>query len=248
MQFGKKFNDRIKTALSISRILVFQEPNEQRIERCKSLQLKENPDVINPTTIEHHIRRLKYICRMNNIDERRFATLTKRHFFGQTKKINLFFIGQPSTGKTMIMESLIQMHYNYERLTGLTAGSSFNFCSLVHANACFMDECKLTENQFKQWKLLAAGQPMATDVKYKNRTAVTNCRLYTASNYPIELYVNVPDAKQAIETRTYTFRFDHPTDEYTNISAYSWEEFWKRYAINDEENLRDNVATFNDTD
>lgn len=98
------------------------------------------------------------------------------------KKNNLFFHGPPSTSKTMVMESLVNMHYNFERLTGLPPGSSFNFASLLHTNTCFMDECKLTENQFEQWKLLAAGQPMCTDNKCKNRHNITNCVLYTASN------------------------------------------------------------------
>lgn len=247
IQFTKKFGERIKTAVSISRILVFQETSEQRIERCKQLQLKDNPNIENPEIIDWQIHKLRTILSMNGIEDRRFATLTKRHFYGQTKKKNnLFFIGQPSTGKTMIMESLVQMHYNFERLTGLTPGSSFNFCSLVHSNACFMDECKLTENQFEQWKLLAAGQPMATDIKYKNRTAVENCRLYTASNYPIELYVAVPEAYQAIKTRTYTFRFDYPLEEYTPFSAFTWEKYWEQFAIDDGKELSEDYTTRED--
>lgn len=88
-----------------------------------------------------------------------------------------------------------------------------------------MDECKLTENQFEQWKLLASGQPMATDVKYKNRAAVQNCRLYTASNYNIDMYVNMPEASEAIRTRTHEFRFNHKLDESDNffMTAYAWE-------------------------
>lgn len=239
MQFTKKFGERIKTAVSISRILVFQETAEQRIQRCKELQIKENPLAANDDFIAKQMRELIIILNMNGHNVKRFATITKRHFFGQTnKKNNLFFVGSPSTGKTMIMESLVQMHYNYERLTGLTPGSSFNFCSLVHSNACFMDECKLTENQFEQWKLLAAGQPMATDIKYKNRSAITNCRLYTASNYNIEMYVQVPDAKEAITTRTYAFQFNYRVHEYLPLTAFTWEEFWNKHALCDTEEMK----------
>lgn len=161
-----------------------------------------------------------------------FAYMTKRHFYGKTrKKNNLFFRGPPSTGKTMIMESLVQMHFNFERLTGLSPSSSFNFQSLLHSNAVFMDECKLTENQFEQWKLLAARTPMATDVKYKSRHSITNCKLYTASNYPIELYVSVPEAKEAIDTRTIEFVFNDKIShsDYFFVTALAWEKFWQKY-------------------
>ncbi|KAL4721501.1 hypothetical protein ACJJTC_013475 [Scirpophaga incertulas] len=45
----------------------------------------------------------------------------------------------------------------------------FNFSSLIYRNACFMDECKLTDNHFEQWKQLAGGQKMNTDIKYEDR-------------------------------------------------------------------------------
>lgn len=220
--------------------MVFQETTQQRFERCKELQLKQNPQINQPHYITEQIKALKRILIMNDISILQFSSITKRHFYGETKKKNnLFFMGPPSTGKTMIMESLVQLHYNYERLTGLTPGSSFNFCSLVHSNACFMDECRLTENQFEQWKLLAAGQPMAIDIKYKNRTAITNCRLYTASNYPVELYVNVPVAREAIESRTFTYRFKYVNVEYITLSAFTWEEFWKETAFDENTSLEE---------
>ncbi|CAG4938847.1 unnamed protein product [Parnassius apollo] len=48
---------------------------------------------------------------------------------------------------------------------GLQPTSAFNFDNLVTRNACFLDECRLTDNQFKQWKLLAGGQTMNTEQK-----------------------------------------------------------------------------------
>lgn len=236
VQFTKKFGERLRTAINISRILVFQEEPDKRIERCKRLQLKQNPEMETREQIESTVLKLEYILIQNQINLQDFATITEHHFYGRTnKKNNLFFIGPPSTGKTMIMESLVQLHYNYERLTGLTPGSSFNFCSLVHTNACFMDECKLTDTQFEQWKLLAAGQPMATDVKYKNRHTIHNCRLYTASNYPIEMYANAPEATEAIQTRTFTFRFLRHQKEYFFCNAFAWLEFWKKHRTTREE-------------
>lgn len=229
-QFIKKFPDRLRTAISISKILVFQESAQQRIERCKQLQLKKIPHLTTYEAINTQVAQLESMLEQNYISKRQFAKYTKKHFYGLTKKKNnLFFRGPPSTGKTMLMESLVRMHFNYERLTGLTPQSSFNFSSLIHSNACFMDECKLTENQFEQWKLLAAGTPMATDVKYKSRHQVTNVRLYTASNYPIELYVSVPEAKEAIDTRTIEFIFNNKIDhtEHFFMTALAWEKFWE---------------------
>lgn len=168
--------------------MVFQEGPELRLERWKRLQIKENPDIGRTAHITRNVNKLEAICFLNEFNLTYFATVTKKHFFGQIKKKNnLCFVGLPSTGKTMVMESLVQMQFNYERLTGLTPGSSFNFSSLVHTNAWFMDKCKLTENQFEQCKLLAVEQPMSTDIKYKSRHTIKDCRLYTASNYPIEL-------------------------------------------------------------
>lgn len=132
----------------------------------------------------------------------------------------------------MIMESLVQLHYNYTRLTGLSPNSSFNFASLVHANACFMDECKLTDNQFEQWKLLAAGLPMSTDVKYKNRHDIENCVLYTASNYQIGDYLTTMEFRDAITERTIQYDFMKKTD-WIHMNAFVWEEFWKKYNYNE---------------
>lgn len=138
---------------------------------------------------------------------------------GKTVKRNsLFFFGIPSTRKTMIMSSLIECQFNFCRLTGLTPNSSFNFRNLLHSNACFMDECKLTENQFEQWKLLASGMPVSTDVKYKDRCDIKKCILYTCSNYPIEMFCKVPNAKEAINERTITIHFRKQLQEYTTLS------------------------------
>lgn len=149
-------------------------------ELLKSFQVRSSTDKqrkqkhirINPTAnqtenIKNSQEKLKLTLLVNMISNTYFATTTMHHFNRQTKKKKLIFedesvVGPPSTGKPMIMESWVNMHYNFERLTGLTPGSSFNFASLLHTNACFMDECKLTDNQFEQWKSLAAGQCVPT--------------------------------------------------------------------------------------
>lgn len=234
IQFIKNFAERLRTAISISRILVFCESVEKRLERAKQHYLRLNPEANHPIEIENSYDKLRQLIVLNNIYPYGFAMQTKRHFYQQTnKRNNLFFYGPPSTGKTMVMESLVRMHYNFERLTGLTPGSSFNFSSLLHTNACFMDECKLTENQFEQWKLLAAGSPMCTDVKYKNRHNVENCVLYTASNYSIGQYLMIPDVDDAIKTRTIEFRFNHLPVTYFKISPWTWERFWEKELDND---------------
>lgn len=232
VQFGKNFSERLKTAISISRILVFSETIETRLERAKSHYLRFNPNANHPDEVNNSLESLYEILIRNGISIHDFASATRDHFYKRTKKKNnLFFYGPPSCGKTMIMESLVTMHYNFERLTGLTPGSSFNFSSLLHTNACFMDECKLTDNQFEQWKLLAGGQPMCTDVKYKNRHNITDCVLYTASNYLIDTYLQVPEAAHAIETRTITFKFHYGPIEYFKISPWTWEALWEKQTV-----------------
>lgn len=168
--------------------------------------------------------------RQNGINEYNFARDTRRHFYGQTgKKNNLFFYGPPSTGKTMIMKSLVEMHYNYAILTGLQPTSPFNFASLYARNACFMDECKLTDNQYEQWKLLAGRQTMNTDVKYKNQHLIDNCVLYTASNYEIGTYIQAQSTNEAIRERTIKYTFLHK-QMYYELNPFIWEKYWERYA------------------
>lgn len=236
IQFNRNFGERLSTALRIARTLVFQESHEQRLQRAKQYELQQDPLANDPKIIEKGIDNLVKLLENNGINVYKFAKLTRHHFYGLTeKRNNLFFLGPPSSGKTMIMESLVNMHYNFTRLTGLTPTSSFNFASLIHTNACFMDECKLTDNQFEQWKLLAARQPMSTDVKYKTRQDIKNCILYTASNYPICAYVSTTDAKEAVETRTITFYFTGPT-KYFKLNPFIWETFWKIYSNMEESN------------
>ncbi|CAH2088625.1 unnamed protein product [Euphydryas editha] len=66
--------------------------------------------------------------------------------------------------------------------------SPYNFSSAFNRNAIFMDECKLTDNQFEQWKLIAGRQPMNTDMTYKSQHIVKDCIMYTASNQEIGTY------------------------------------------------------------
>lgn len=234
IQFNRNFGERLKTALCIAKTLVFQESAEQRLERAKQYELQQDHLGDDATTITTGLYNLEQLLEENLINKTEFAINTRNHFYGKTKKKNnLFFKGPPSTGKTMIMESLVKMHFNYARLTGLTPNSAFNFASILHTNACFMDECKLTDNQFEQWKLLAARQPMSTDVKYKSRHDITNCILYTASNYPIDTYVTVGEARDAIETRTITYMFTCPTRHF-KINPFIWEEFWTKHGATEE--------------
>lgn len=107
VEFTKKFGERITTAISISRILVFSERPEQRIERCKSLPLKTDPECGTQENIMKILHKFETFLFHNGFYIKEFATITQKHFFGLTnKKNNLFFLGPPSSGKTMIMESL----------------------------------------------------------------------------------------------------------------------------------------------
>ncbi|KAI8437472.1 hypothetical protein MSG28_011794 [Choristoneura fumiferana] len=183
------------------------------MERAKKFQLKADPDIMSEEVIDNTLAKLKILLEDNGIDVTNFAITTFKHITNQLgKKNNLYFHGPPSTGKTMIMESLCDVNFNVSRLTGLTPNSQFNFASVYNTNACFMDECKLTDNQFEQWKLLAGGSKMDTDIKYKDRLMVVDCRLYTASNHQLGLYVQTEGAAKAIAERTTQFDFFKPDE------------------------------------
>lgn len=83
-----------------------------------------------------------------------------------------------------------------------------------------MDQCKLTDKQFEQWKLLASGLPMSTGVKYKDRCDVRDVVLYTCSNYPIEMYCNVLMAQEAVKSRTITYELKSQCPWYLKISPH----------------------------
>lgn len=225
---SKRYAEKIRTYLHVARVLVFQESIKQRFERAKQKFEKFNSlEEDNENKLK-----LKEILANNNINEKEFFTNTFLHFINKNfKKNNLFFLGPPSTGKTMIMTSLVECHFNICRLTGLISNSSFNFSGLLHTNACLMDECKLTDNQFEQWKMLACGLPMSTDVKYKERCDITECRLYTCSNYPIEMYCNVPMAKEAVNSRTIKYELHKRCPWYIKISPHVWEQCWQEYGL-----------------
>jgi hypothetical protein len=224
--------DRIRGATYIARILVFQENIRKRFKKAKAKALEECKEADDKTNIETAVRNIEHFLSLNNVNIQYFAETTYKHLTGQLKKKNnLFFVGPPSTGKTMLMDSLVKCNFNYTRLTGLVPGSSFNFSNLLHCNACFMDECKLTDNQFEQWKLLAGRSPMSTDVKYREKHYVKDCTLYTASNYPIDMYCTVPDSKQAIQSRTTEFVFLKTLNERFDVTPFAWEEFWKKYGF-----------------
>lgn len=89
-----------------------------------------------------------------------------------------------------------------------------------------MDEIKVTDNHFEQWKLIAGGQPCSTDVKYQDKCDISDCVMYTASNYDIDLFCSVPHAKEAIEERTHLFEITHPCKEYFFLAPQTWELFW----------------------
>lgn len=229
VQFTKGFDDRLKTAVQIAKTLVFQETIEQRLERAKALALRRDPKANDFDTVYEGVMELESHLTYNDINHYNFARDTRRHFYGLTgKRNNLFFYGPPSTGKTLVMKSLIEMHYNYCILTGLQPTSPFNFSNTYMRNACFMDECKLTDNQFEQWKLLAGRQPMNTDMKYKNQHIVTNCILYTASNYEIGAYIQL-NCTEAIQERTIQYNFVKKTYPY-KLNPFIWEAFWAKYA------------------
>lgn len=221
--FRRFATNNIKIAIQTSKMIVFQEDSLLRLNRAKVFYELTSKD----TDYSFQLTKLQQWITINGINEYEFANVTFRHFRKLTgKKNNLFFKGPPSTGKSMIIESLINCHFNYTRLTGLNESSSFNFSSLVHSNACLMDEIKVTETLFEVWKLLAAGQTFTSDVKYHDKCEISNCVLYTASNYDIELYCKVPSVKEAIDTRTYTFNVFQPWIEYFNVAPHTWEMFW----------------------
>lgn len=229
---SKQYAEKIRTYLHLARVLVFSESIKQRFERAKAKFAKENTELMDETRQDETMQKFKEILLMNGINLKSFFFNTFHHFTRQSNKMNnLFFLGPPSTGKTMIMNSLVECHFNFCRLTGLISNSSFNFSGLLHTNACLMDECKLTDNQFEQWKLLASGLPMSTDVKYKDRCDVRDVVLYTCSNYPIEMYCNVPMAQEAVKSRTLIYELKTRCPWYLKISPHIWEKCWNEHGL-----------------
>lgn len=73
----------------------------------------------------------------------------------------------------MMMEFLMVCHFNFTGLIGLIDNFPFNLSLLTHSNACFMNEIKLTENHFEQWKLIGEF-PCSTDVKDHEKSDAVN--------------------------------------------------------------------------
>lgn len=76
---------------------------------------------------------------------------------------------------------------------------------------------------------------MCTNIKYKNRHDIENCVLYTASNYPINTYLQVYEAEQAITTRTHEFKFHFVPADYFLITLWTWEKLCATYTYENDD-------------
>ncbi|KAI5633483.1 parvovirus non-structural protein NS1 domain-containing protein [Phthorimaea operculella] len=104
---SKQYIERIKNYVHIARILVFQESIKQRFERAKAKYVMDNENDMTDEQMDKCLNTLEDLLTWNKIDHEKFARVTFKHLQRQTgKKNNLFFIGQPSTGKTMLMDDL----------------------------------------------------------------------------------------------------------------------------------------------
>lgn len=148
------------------------------------------------------------ILMLNDINWREFTMNVNLHAKCMTGKKNCFaIIGRPSTGKSAILESIIKCHWNYVRLNSFSRFNTFCWQELIGANAGFMDEIHVDGPQFETWKLIAAGQDVAVDVKYKGKGTVKRTPLYVASNGEIHQYA-IECTDRVTATAARCFRYD----------------------------------------
>ncbi|XP_077283845.1 uncharacterized protein LOC143909638 [Arctopsyche grandis] len=105
--FGFRAADKLRTAITLARVLVFQENTSQRFERAKAYIRRTEPESCEKEEVEKSVHALEKLLRRNHIDIAEFSKDTYEHFHRRTGKKNLYFYGAPNTGKTMIMESLM---------------------------------------------------------------------------------------------------------------------------------------------
>lgn len=97
--FRPRIADKIKTGVSIARILVFQKKDHERLNMAVEYSQRMEPELNTQEAINEQIQCLIHILNLNKIDVYKFSQDTYNHFIGNLeKRNNLFFTGQPSTG------------------------------------------------------------------------------------------------------------------------------------------------------
>lgn len=215
-------------------------------ERCQMAwtHYRDHPDYL---TAEDSAKSIISILMLNNIDWRTFVRNVYLHATSQTGKKNCFcIIGRPSSGKSALLESIIKCHWNYVRLNSFSRYNNFCWAELIGANAGYMDEIHVDGMQFETWKLIAAGQDVSVDVKYKGKGTIRRTPLYVASNGEIHQYaVECIDRVLATETRCYRYDFMHDIPVKTDklINPCAWKLLWDMMSKGREANSGTDIFT-----
>lgn len=170
---------------------------------------------------------LAYILQANRIPIWPFLKDMLGILQGTMGKRNCIYLwGQPSTGKTQIIQPLAQKIKLYGSHN--QNNDNFPFTDCADKMLIWCDEIQVTARMIETWKLLTCGQRCRVDVKHKESAAITRTPIIcTSNNSPwmvMEGNVNTWKHEPALRTRIIEHTFNIQIELPRQVSIGDWQE------------------------
>lgn len=110
------------------------------------------------------------------------------------KRNILMFVGPPSSGKSFLVKSIIRS-CSFTFITNKLncRSSEFALSDMPTKRVAMFDEPIITEDWFETFKLLSAGEPCLTNIKFGGHVTIPRIPILVASNYMP--WINMPPSK-----------------------------------------------------
>lgn len=140
---------------------------------------------------------IKRICYHNGVNIPEFVEVVYRLINRDKPKSNLLvFIGAPSSGKSFLCKSIIRscsFAFSTNRLNCKT--SEFALSDMPTKRIAYFDEPFITQDWFETFKLLSAGEPTLTNIKFGGHVTIPRIPLIVSANRPVWSYL--PDGAKS---------------------------------------------------
>ncbi|KAF0310251.1 Non-capsid protein NS-1 [Amphibalanus amphitrite] len=196
------FRDRVKTVITFE--------NAQRIKRRKAMKFWEVfESELGEFDLDSHTSEgyewLQELFEANNIEIAEFLAWAEVIGDQKLQKTNtLLLYGPTTTGKTLIMSSLLQLHQPTS-LSAMNNASPFYLAQLLNANIAAMEELTISEVNKDDFKKLLGIESMHISVKYETAPELLGrVPVFASTNNVLGGFLPATD-RCAIQSRTKTF-------------------------------------------
>ena len=124
-----------------------------------------------------------------------------------TKVNTLLLFGKTTSGKTLILESILQLK-EPTKLSAMNNNSPFYLAQLLNSNLGVMEEITVSEANQDDFKKLLGGEVMHVPVKYQNTPEILHrVPIFASTNNRLGGFLADGD-RDALQSRTKTFEFN----------------------------------------